>query len=112
MRAAKAPLALFVIALASPAGGQVQTKPQDPVDVLVQQGALPPDIAPRRGYSDFSDPLGRFMDMMAAGSFSEAKALRPAACERWRATRTQSGWTGKFWAADRQLDLDDVCQTR
>ncbi len=80
----------------------------DPLDRIPGSGDLPQ----QRGYSDFTTPLGRFMDLLAAGDISGARAIQPQACAAWRNTRQMSGWTGKFWARDVELDLDTICGPR
>ena len=64
----------------------------------------------RHGYSDFTDPLGRFLDLLAAGAFVEARAIQPNACAAWQVTRQDSAFTGKFWIWDTEIDLDVLCR--
>jgi len=79
---------------------------QDPLDQLSPSGGAP---AARPGYSDFTTPLGRFMDLLAAGDIAGARAIRPAACADWSARRQESGWTGRFSVRGVMFDLDTVC---
>jgi hypothetical protein len=83
---------------------------EDPIDALIRLNQLSAEGADRHAYSDYSDPLGRFMDMLAAGAFADAKAIRPAACRRWLATRADTPFTGRFWVWGAQLDMDDLCR--
>jgi hypothetical protein len=73
---------------------------------------VPAAILDRQGYSDFTEPLGRFLDLLAAGGFTEARRIQPAACARWQQTRDSSAFSGKFrvWGTD--LDLDTLCAVR
>ena len=82
---------------------------EDKIDRFRQGGVLPADMINAHGYSDFTDPLGRFLDLLAAGAFEEAKAILPDACSAWAATRKTSAFSGKFTIWNTQSDLDTVC---
>jgi hypothetical protein len=79
---------------------------QDPLDQLSPNGGGP---VTRPGYSDFTTPLGRFMDLLAADDIAGARAIRPAACADWSARRQESGWSGRFSVRGVMFDLDAVC---
>ena len=85
---------------------------EDEIDRILQRGQLPSDRIQRHGYSDFTDPLGRFMDLLAAGAITDARAIQPDACAEWLAARQTSAWTGKFWAWNVEVDLDTLCSHR
>jgi hypothetical protein len=87
----------------------IEAHGQDEIDRLSRQGQLPADIRPLRVHSDFTDPVGRFMDMVAAGGLSEAKALQPDACNAWATRRERSAIAGKFWVGTTEIDMDSVC---
>jgi len=87
----------------------IEARGQDEIDRLSRQGQLPADIRPLRVHSDFTDPVGRFMDMVAAGGLSEAKALQPDACVAWATMRDRSAIAGKFWVGTTEIDMDSVC---
>lgn len=87
-------------------------RPDDAIDRMLQSGLVPADMTRRHGYSDFTDPLGRFMDLLAAGAIDEARAVQPDACAAWLATRRNSAFTGKFWAWNTEIDLDTLCARR
>jgi hypothetical protein len=80
---------------------------EDRIDQLRSQ--YPSDMMNRHGYSDFTDPLGRFLDLLAAGAFDEARAIQPDACAAWAATRQTSPFSGKFWIANTLISLDTLC---
>jgi hypothetical protein len=82
---------------------------QDEIDQLRQHGQLPADISPRHAYSDFTDPVGRFMDLLAAGGLTEAKDLQPDACKAWATMRERSAISGKFWVGSTEIDMNTVC---
>ena len=84
----------------------------DDLDVLIQRSGMPPQQQYRHGYSDHTDPVGRFMDLLAAGAIADARALRPDACRVWTETRHNSAWTGKFWVWNVQADMDTLCGRR
>jgi hypothetical protein len=84
--------------------------PQDAIDLLIQRA--PPGAPPHHAYSDFTDPLGRFMDFLAAGAFADARAMQPQACATWLATRDTSPLTGRFRVGDTEIDLDGLCVRR
>jgi hypothetical protein len=104
------------IALAAAAlllwGGPNSAKAQDEVDRMLQNGQVPADMRHRHGYSDFTDPLGRFLDLLAAGAFTEARSIQPDACATWLATRQNSALTGKFWVWNTEINLDTLCSHR
>jgi hypothetical protein len=79
---------------------------------MLQRGQIPADMVHKHGYSDFTDPLGRFLDLLAAGAFAEARAIQPDACAAWLATRQSSALTGRFWVWDTEIDLDTLCAHR
>jgi hypothetical protein len=81
----------------------------DEIDLLLQRGQVPADMRNQHGYSDFTDPLGRFLDLLAAGAFAEARAIQPDACAAWQAGRQDSPFSGKFWIWDTEIDLDRLC---
>jgi len=83
---------------------------EDGIDQLRSQ--YPLDMMNRHGYSDFTDPLGRFLDLLAAGAFDEARAVQPDACAAWAATRQTSAFSGKFWIANTLISLDTLCAGR
>ena len=85
---------------------------QDAIDQMLQQGRVPSDMTNRHGYSDFTDPLGRYLDLLAAGAFVEAKSIQPNACAAWLATRKNSAFTGKFWVWNTEINLDTLCAPR
>jgi hypothetical protein len=85
---------------------------QDQIDLMLQRGHVPADMRNRHGYSDFTDPLGRFLDLLAAGAFVEARAIQSDACSAWLATRQSSALTGKFWIWDTEINLDTLCAHR
>jgi len=82
---------------------------QDEIEKLRQHGQLPADISPRHAYSDYTDPVGRFMDLLAAGGLTEAQALQPDACKAWATMRERSAITGKFWVGSTEIDMNTVC---
>jgi hypothetical protein len=84
-------------------------KAEDRIDRLLQHDLLPPDMINAHGYSDFTDPLGRFLDLLAAGAFEEARTIQPDACAAWAATRQQSAFSGKFWVWKTEISLDTLC---
>lgn len=81
----------------------------DAIDQLQQLGRIPPDHINPHGHSDFTDPLGRFLDLVAAGAFAEARAIQPDACAFWLATRQTSALTGKVWIWNTEINLDTLC---
>lgn len=85
---------------------------EDAIDQLMQRGQGPADAARHHAYSDFTDPLGQFMDALAAGAFGEARVLLPAACAHWAATRAHSAFSGRFHVWDTVIDLDALCAGR
>ena len=85
---------------------------EDSIDRLLASGRVPRDMIKDKAHSDFTDPLGKFLDFLAAGAFAQARRLRPEACAEWRATRADSGWTGRFVVWETELDLDTLCAPR
>jgi len=85
---------------------------EDEIDLLLQRGQVPATMVRRHGYSDFTDPLGRFLDLLAAGAFAEARSIEPDACAAWLATRQTSALTGKFRVWNTDLNLDTLCAHR
>jgi hypothetical protein len=81
----------------------------DDIDLMLRLGRVPPDRIQSHGYSDFTDPLGRFMDLLAAGAFPEARRIQPEACAAWLTTRQTSALTGKFWVWNTEINLDTIC---
>ena len=84
----------------------------DEIDDLAQRSNMPSALRQRHGYSDFTDPLGRFLDLLAAGAFAEAKTLKPQACAAWLVNRQTSGLTGKVQIWDTEIDLNTLCAHR
>jgi hypothetical protein len=85
---------------------------QDQIDLMLQRGQIPRELAQQHGYSDFTNPLGRFMDLLAAGAVTDARAIQPDACKTWLATRRTSALSGKFWAWNVEINLDALCAHR
>jgi hypothetical protein len=80
---------------------------QDAIERLTQQA---PGNEPRHhAHSDFTDPLGRFLDYLAAGAFVDARAIQPAACAAWRTSPQSAAFTGHIKVWDTDLDLDTLC---
>ena len=79
----------------------------DQIDRLHAQ--FPAELINRHGYSDFTDPLGRFIDLLAAGAFDEAKMIQPSACAAWNANRQTSAFSGKVWITNTLVSLDTLC---
>jgi hypothetical protein len=93
---------LAALAIAAPATAQAGE-----LDRL--QGTRP-DMSGRGMHSDFYDePIGRFMDLLAAGAIAEARPLQPQVCAAWKADRSQSAWTGNFSIDGAPLSLDRLC---
>ena len=84
----------------------------DEIDDLAQRSNMPSALRQQHGYSDFTDPLGRFLDLLAAGAFVDAKALKPQACAEWLANRQTSGLTGRVQIWDTEIDLNTLCAHR
>jgi hypothetical protein len=91
------------------ASESVPANAEDAIDLMLRRGQFPPDMMHAHGYSDFTDPLGRFLDLLAAGAFADARAIQPAACATWLATRENSALTGKFWIWKTEVNLDTLC---
>jgi hypothetical protein len=85
---------------------------EDDIDRMLQRGHIPAEKTNRHGYSDFTDPLGRFLDLLAAGAFAEARAIQADACATWTATRQNSALTGKVSVWDTEINLDTLCAPR
>jgi hypothetical protein len=93
---------LITLAIAAPATAQA-----DELDRL--QDARP-DTSGHGMHSDFYDqPIGRFMDLLAAGAIAEARPLRPQVCAAWAADRDHSALTGTFSVSGVSLSLDRLC---
>jgi hypothetical protein len=84
----------------------------DEIDDLAQRSNMPPALRQPHGYSDFTDPLGRFLDLLAAGAFADAKSLKPEACATWLAKRQTLALTGKVHIWDTEIDLNTLCAAR
>jgi hypothetical protein len=105
--------AIVVAATASLLLGETNPAPaEDEIDLMLQRGQIPAGMINRHGYSDFTDPLGRFLDLLAAGAFDEARSIQPDACATWLATRQNSPLTGKFWVWNTEINLDTLCAHR
>jgi hypothetical protein len=89
-----------------------KAKAEDQIDLMLQRGQIPVELTPRHGYSDFTNPLGKFMDLLAAGAVSDARAIQADACATWLATRQTSALSGKFWAWNVEINLDTLCARR
>ena len=98
---------LLLCGHAAPAGAA-----EDQIDRLLASGRVPRDMIRDHAYSDFTDPLGKYLDFLAAGAFAQARGLQPEACEAWRATREDSAWTGKFIVWQTEINLDTLCAPR
>jgi hypothetical protein len=85
---------------------------EDEIDLMLQRGRVPVAMIQKHGYSDFTDPLGRYLDLLAAGSFDEARAIKPDACATWLATRLTSAFSGKVSVWDTEINLDTLCAYR
>jgi hypothetical protein len=92
--------------------GPTPAHAEDQIDQLLRSGRVPPAMVREHGYSDFTDPVGRFLDLLAAGAFAEARALQPKACVAWLATRQDSPFTGQFRVWDTTIDLNALCAPR
>jgi hypothetical protein len=82
---------------------------EDEIDLMLRRGHVPPTMTGTHGYSDFTDPLGRFLDLLAAGALAEARSIQGDACAEWLATRQNSAFAGKFWVWDTEINLDTLC---
>lgn len=82
---------------------------EDEIERLQRGDRVPKDLMRQHGYSDFTDPVGRFLDLLAAGALADARALQPDACATWLATRQESPLTGKFSVWDTVIDLNVLC---
>ncbi len=93
-------------------GKPVPVKAQDEIDLMLKRGQIPAERTHTHGYSDFTNPLGRFMDLLAAGAVTDARAIQADACATWLATRQTSPLAGKFWAGNVEINLDTICAHR
>ena len=84
----------------------------DQIDQMLRRGHIPAEKTIKHGYSDFTDPLGRFLDLLAAGAFVEARAIQPDACAAWVATRQNSPLSERFAVWDTEINLDTLCPGR
>lgn len=93
---------LMALAIIAPATAQT--------DELDRLPGARPDTSGRGMHSDFYDqPIGRFMDLLAAGAIAEARPLRPQVCAAWMADRDRSALTGNFSVGGVLLSLDELC---
>ena len=60
------------------------------VHCYLERATLPPALRYQHDYSDFTDQLGRFMDLLSAGAVNDARAVEPDACRTWLTTRDRS----------------------
>ncbi len=80
------------------------------LDRLAAHGIPSHDNSYQGMHSDFyTDPVGRFMDLLAAGAVKEARALEPEVCTAWKSRRTNSAMTGTFSVQGVELSLDRLC---
>jgi hypothetical protein len=104
---------LHAIALAASASVMLAApsvvQAEDEIDLMLRRGHVPASMTATHGYSDFTDPLGRFLDLLAAGALVEARAIQRDACAEWLATRQTSAFAGKFWVWDTEINLDTLC---
>jgi len=84
----------------------------DELDRILERATIPPSSRNQHGYSDFTDPLGRFIDLLSAGAVDDARAIKADACRTWLTTRDQSAWSGKFWVWNVEVNLDLLCSAR
>jgi hypothetical protein len=104
---------IMLAAMACLLGGELPSaNAQDEIDLMLQHGQVPADMINRHGYSDSTDSLGRFLDLLAEGAFVEARSIQPDACATWLATRQNSPLTGKFWVRNTEINLDTLCAHR
>jgi len=89
--------------------GQITASAQDAIDLMMQRGHVPADISPGHAYSDSSNPVAKFMDFLAAGSFREARSLQSDACAAWRTTPETAAMAGKFWVWNTEINMDTLC---
>jgi hypothetical protein len=82
----------------------------NPIESLLQHPPPQAGDPYHHAHSDFTDPLGRFMDSLAAGAFADARALQPQACATWRYARQTTAVSGRFRVWDTEIDLDQLCQ--
>lgn len=101
---------LFAAALAL--AGLPAAQADDAIDQISRRSHIPPELMNEHGYSDFTDPLNRFLDLLAAGAFAEARSIQPKACAAWLATRTMTPLTGRVWIGDSEVNLDTLCAPR
>ena len=100
------PTAVTLLLWGQPHSGRAE----DQIDQLI--GRIPKHMIREHGYSDFTDPVGKFLDLLAAGAFAKARAIQGDACASWRANRQDSPLTGRFRVWDTELDLDTLCASR
>ena len=93
-------------------GQPIPGNTKDEIDRMLQRGQIPSGMTNNHGYSDFTDPLGRFLDMLAAGAIADARSIQPDACATWRVTRQNSPFTGKVWVWNTEINLDTLCSER
>jgi hypothetical protein len=105
-------LAVVAAAVAGFATMSAAAHAMDEIDDLAQRSNIPPALRQPHPHSDFTDPLGRFLDFLAAGAFADAKALRPEACAEWRAKRQTLALSGKVQIWDAEIDLNALCPDR
>lgn len=98
--------ALLIVALLATRSAAAE----DAIDRLQRGNILPPDMLHAHAHSDATEPIGRLLDMLAAGAFAEARAILPEACDRWRTTRQASPLTGRFVVWTTEVDLNALCQ--
>jgi hypothetical protein len=102
-------LSVTVLAVCLTLAWQPPAEADDDIDLMMRQGRIPANVTGRHGYSDFTDPLGRFLDLLAAGALVEARSIQREACAEWVATRQNSAFAGKFWVWDTEISLDRLC---
>ncbi|HEY0183204.1 MAG TPA: hypothetical protein VGC09_10395 [Rhodopila sp.] len=90
-------------------GEPAAVRADDEIDLMLRRGQIPNDMIREHGYSDFTDPLGRFLDLLAAGAFVEARSIQPQACATWLASRQNSALTGRFQVWNTEINLDALC---
>lgn len=83
---------------------------QDTIDLLMQRS--PGNDPSHHAHSDFTDPLGRFLDFLAEGAFVDARNLQPAACAAWRTSPQSAALSGKFRVWETEVDLNTLCGQR
>jgi hypothetical protein len=109
MKAQRKVLSATILAVFLMLARQTPVEADDDIDLMLRQGRIPANVTGRHGYSDFTDPLGRFLDLLAAGALVEARSIQREACAEWQATRQNSAFAGKFWVWDTEISLDRLC---